>query len=87
MGTVNRAPTYPETASAQANQPDYWQNKGYGSCTKIEYSAGSVWTLGAPASALILKSGTINDVWEGPAAGMYGTASSKDISHVIVCVK
>jgi hypothetical protein len=45
-----------------------------------------VWALDAPASALVLKSARTNDVWVDPAPGMYGTATRKDISHVIVCV-
>jgi hypothetical protein len=44
-----------------------------------------VWDLGQDASALILKSDGIDDVWVNPMAGMYGTASAKDISHAIVC--
>jgi len=87
VGTVNRTPTYSEPATAQANSPRYWENLGYGSCTKYEVrdGFGSVWTLYGPASALILKSGTINDVWESPVAHLYGTASAKNISHAIVC--
>ena len=53
----------------------------------------SVWKMGtAPAgktfSLLVLKSSTVNDVWNNPLPGAkYGTASGKDISHVIVCKK
>jgi hypothetical protein len=39
------------------------------------------------AAALILKSARINDVWECPKAGLYATASAKDISDVIVCTQ
>jgi hypothetical protein len=38
-------------------------------------------------SALILKSGTINDVWVSSEAGMHGTAFAKDIRHVILCTR
>jgi hypothetical protein len=41
----------------------------------------------ASGSALILKSGTINDAWEDPESGLCGTASAQDISHAIVCTK
>jgi hypothetical protein len=90
VGIVNRTPTYSEPQIPRANQPEYWETeKDYGSRTKHEVGDdfGSVWTLAAPVSALIINSGTINDVWEGPVAGVYGTASAKDISHVIACVQ
>ena len=87
VGQVNRTPTYSELATRQANQPRYWEDQ-YGSCTKYEVDDdfGSVWTLADPASALVLKSDLTNEVWENPEPGMYGTASAKDISHVIMCV-
>src|SRR5690606_37357690 len=35
---------------------------------------------------LVLKSGTVNDVFERPTAGqVYNTISGKDVSHWIVC--
>jgi hypothetical protein len=88
VGIVNRTPTHIEPASPQANRPEYWESRGYGSCTKEEVGDvfGSVWTLDAPAGVLVLKSDDANFVWERPGDGMYGTASAKDISHVIVCV-
>lgn len=87
IGTVNRTPVYSERATVKANQPKYWEALGYGSCVKYEVDSGfgSVWTLDALASALILKSGTTNDVWRTSLPGMYGTPSAKDISHAIVC--
>ncbi len=89
LDTVNRMPTYSEPKSSKANQPQYWESRGYGSCTKEEVGDGfgSVWTLDAPVYALVLKSATVNDVWENPEAGMYGTASAKNISHVIICIQ
>ena len=87
IGTVNRTPVYSQSAVHQANQPKYWEALGYGSCVKYEVDSGfgSVWTLDALASSLILKSGTTNDVWRTSLPGMYGTPSAKDISHAIVC--
>ena len=87
VGTVNRLPTSSEPATEKANGPRYWEILGYGDCTKYEVpdGFGSVWTLSEPASALILKSDTVNDVWESPVAYQYGPASAKDISHAIVC--
>ena len=85
--TVDRMPDS-EPTSPRANQPQYWERRGYGTCTKeeVEDVFGSVWRLDEPANALILKSGTDNDVWVDPMGGLYGTASAKDISHVIVCM-
>ena len=87
VGTVDRSPDYSQPATVKANNPRYWENLGYGSCTKYEVrdGFGSVWTLDGPASALILKSDTTNDVWKDPVAHLYGPASAKDISHAIVC--
>jgi hypothetical protein len=87
IGTVNRNPNERHTATKEQNKPKYWENLGYGECTKTEVADdyGSVWYLDADASALILKSGLVNDVWVDPVAGQHGTASAKDISHVIVC--
>ncbi len=88
IGTVNRSPDQTLAANNKANKPKYWENLGYGKCMKqeVEDGFGSVWDLGADATALILKSGRVNDVWIDPMAGLYGTASAKDISHAIVCV-
>ena len=88
IGTVNRSPDERLSATAKANNPRYWEQAGYGKCTKTDLydGYGSVLELQEDASALILKSDGINDVWVGPTAGMYGTASAKDISHVIVCM-
>ena len=87
VGIVNRTPDSSEPHNPQANQPRFWENLGYGECTKreVEDDSGSVWDLGQEASALILKSGGSNDVWAPAEAGQYGTATAKDISHVIVC--
>jgi hypothetical protein len=88
IGTVDRNPDERHTATKRQNKPKYWENQGYGAqCTKSEVADdfGSVWDLGADASALILKSDRINDVWVDPTAGLYGTASAKDVSHAIVC--
>ena len=88
IGTVNRSPDQSLAANNKANNPKYWENLGYGECMKeeVEDGFGSVWDLGSDASALILKSDGIDDLWVDPMAGLYGTASAKDISHVIVCV-
>lgn len=87
IGTVNRNPDESLPATKRANRPRYWENLGYGECTKFEIADdfGSVWVLASDATALILKSDNINDVWVDPVAGQYGTASAQDISHVIVC--
>lgn len=86
-GGVNRSPTEEARTTPQSNNPRYWEHRGYGSCTKYSVSSdyGSVWTLSEPASALILKSGQTNYIWENPGAGDYGTPSGNDISHVITC--
>jgi len=85
---VNRRPTDSQLASSKENQPRYWEKFDFGDCVKEELDDiyGSVWELSSPASALILKSDRVNDVWLRPGAGQYGTASAKDISHAIVCV-
>jgi hypothetical protein len=74
-------------AGNKENEPKYWEQQGYGECTKTELddNYGSTWILSQDASALILKSGRTNDIWESPDAGEYSTVSGKDISHVIVC--
>jgi hypothetical protein len=84
----DRMPDRSERATSGANNPRYWENLGYGDCTKDEQDDdfGPVWALDAPATALILKSGRTNDVWVALGPGAYGTAAGKDISHVIVCV-
>jgi hypothetical protein len=93
IGTVDRNPDERLEAINQSNNPRYWERAPYnfGHCTKFEDGDdyGSVWEItgGENPSALILKSDGINDVWESPEAGMYGTASAKDISHAIVCTR
>ena len=93
IGTVDRNPDKRLEAINKANNPRYWERAPYsfGNCTKFELGDdfGSVWEImeGENPSALILKSDRINDVWESPEAGMYGTASAKDISHAIVCTR
>jgi hypothetical protein len=87
--TVNRIPDNKYSpATKEQNKPKYWENLGYGDCTKTEVVDdyyGSVWELLNGASALILKSDLVNDVWINPEPGYYGTASAQDISNVIVC--
>ncbi len=87
VGTVDRNPDESKRATSEANKPRFWERLGYGECSKFEVADdfGSVWNLEADASALILKSARVNDVWVAPTAGLYGTASAKDISHAIVC--
>jgi len=88
IGTVNRTPDEQLPAGSAQNTSEWWQHEGYGTaCTKYELPEdfGSVWDLEGGASALILKSGFVNDVWRAPNIGQYGTASAKDISHAIVC--
>ena len=90
IGTVDRSPDESLPATRDANKPRYWENGGYGdNCIKyeVEDDFGSVWEImsGEYPSALILKSGQINDVWIAPEPGYYGTASAKYISHAIVC--
>ena len=64
-----------------------------GSHGKVLASDKSVWQMGTPPtgkvfSLLVLKSATMNDVFYDPTpAGLYGTVSGKNISHVIVCKK
>ena len=89
IDTVDRNPTFSQRATSKENKPRYWERNGFGDCTKYEVADGfgSVLELRDDASALILKSGRVNDVWVDPMAGLYGTASAKDISHAIVCYK
>lgn len=77
---VNRTPDYRTIATPAANKASYWGDD----CVKYE-SGGLFWTLKYPARLLVIKSGTVNDVWNSPVAGKYSTASRKNISHVIVC--
>lgn len=91
IGTVNRSPDASLLATVQANRPRFWEREPYhfGDCAKYEVwdGFGSVWEVaeGDDLSALILKSDLTNDVWRDPEPGSYGTASAKDISHVILC--
>ena len=89
VGTVDRNPDERKPATTRRTSQGYWERLGliFGDCTKFEVvdDFGSVWDLEADASALILKSARVNDVWVAPTAGLYGTASAKDISHAIVC--
>jgi hypothetical protein len=93
-GLVLAAIASPASAAVnhEANHPSYWQTDTT-TCTKVEMTgAVSTWTLPAPVDGstyalLVLKAGTVNDVFVAPVAGVaYAPASGKDISHVIVCV-
>ncbi len=93
-GLALAAITSPASASVnhEANRPSYWQTDTT-TCTKVEVTGSlSTWTLPAPVDGssyalLVLKAGTVNDVFVAPVAGLaYAPASGKDISHVIVCV-
>ena len=76
----------------EANQPEYWQTDTT-TCTKVEMTgAVSTWVLPSPTDGtayalLVLKAGTVNDVFDTPITGVaYAPATGKDISHVIVCI-
>lgn len=83
--------------NSDLNQPSYYENLGYGTCTKTD-SPSTPYTLGAAPSGrywslLVLKAGSAqsNDDWNtlvpNPAPGQYDHPSGKDISHVITCSK
>ena len=85
---VDRNPDESAVATNKENKTRYWENEYGGTCYKYEVGDdyGSVWEItGGDPSALILKSGRTNDVWNTPDPGYYGTVSFKDISHAIVC--
>lgn len=81
--------------NAELNHPEYYENLGYGTCSKTE-NPDDPYTLGAPPAGmqwtlLVLKAGSeqSNDDWntmiEDPAPGQYVHPSGKDLSHVITC--
>ena len=85
---VDRTPDERAVATNKENKTRYWEKLYGGTCYKYEVGDdyGSVWEItGGDPSALILKSGRTNDVWNTPDPGYYGTVSFKDISHAIVC--
>lgn len=82
----------------ELNKPQYWENylkteKGYtfAECKKYEKSPKDAFTVpaadsDAPWVLLVLKSATVNDLFENPEVGKaYSTESGKDISHAILC--
>lgn len=65
------------------NQPDYWGDDCYKDDTP---SGGPSVYLDADYRLVVLKSGTVNDVFDAPRAGdVLTTRSGRDISHVIYC--
>lgn len=76
---VNRSPDKTEAFSPEANQASYWGEN----CVKYDQFSDP-YDLTVEAK-LIIKSATVNDIWYDAQPGLYGTASGKAISHVIVC--
>lgn len=79
--SVNRSPDSQVPFSPAANQVSYWCEDGF----KLDSGFSDPYQLTANASKLIIKSALVNDVWDNPAPGWYGTQSGKEISHIIVC--
>jgi hypothetical protein len=91
----------PQPWSEPTNHVEYWQNLGYGTCSKVDYpedtddttytmpsaQAGSAWTL------LVIKAAQTNEVYTNPTVGATYNAPAKDngnlreISHIITCVQ
>lgn len=77
------------------NQVAYWEDLGYGDCSKTELDdgVGSITLDPLPAGTaytlLVLKAGSgdgAHVVIEDPEAGVaYDHGTGKDLSHVIVC--
>jgi hypothetical protein len=79
------------TESSDKNHPEYWEDLGYGNCTKYE-SPGTPYILPAGTwTLLVVKAGSessTNDPhaeYHNPTPGPYYHPSGKTISHVIRC--
>lgn len=82
--------------SAAMNHESYWEDQGYGDCTKVEfwYDGVTSYTLpelpdGQMYTLLVLKAASgegANDLVLWPAPGTYMHSSDKDLSHIIYCV-
>jgi len=88
----------PEFWVGENGSTQCWKHEGGnpidgGSHGEVLADDKSVWQMGTPPtgvvfSLLVLKSGTMNDVFYDPTpGGLYGTVSGQDVSHVIVCKK
>ena len=94
FGLAAPAQAAPPLAAAQ-NHETYWENLGYGDCTKVELADGiGSYTLPSVSyplrySLLVLKAGSgadANDLVSFPTAGVaYTHDTDKDISHIIYC--
>jgi hypothetical protein len=92
---VAHAATQPWTEDT--NHVEYWQDLGYGTCTKVEEPGGTSYTLPASPSnstwsLLVVKAGSeYNQVYEDPTVGVAYDAPTnsqgnpRTVSHVIYC--
>ncbi|NIS36638.1 MAG: hypothetical protein GWO04_44885, partial [Actinobacteria bacterium] len=77
----------PATVGAQqqpeANDPAYWGDD----CFKIDEGTGDdTFRATRDYRLVVLKSGTVNDVFEDVEAGdVLSTASGRNVSHLILC--
>lgn len=85
----------PSPNNSNLNHPSYYEDLGYGTCTKDD-GASTPYSLGTPPSGnywtlLVLKAGSAssNSDWntliENPSPGNYVHPSGKQISHTISC--
>lgn len=83
-------------AGAQMNHESYWEDLGYGDCSKVELDGvGTTFVLddlpsGWMYTLLVLKAGSgaaANHLIDNPVAGVaYDHSTGKGLSHAIVCV-
>jgi hypothetical protein len=78
--SANRTPDRSVHFTPAQNNPLWWGSE----CYKLDDPADP-FPLGDTASTLVIKSGTTLDIWSNANAGLYGSASGKNISYVIVC--
>jgi hypothetical protein len=77
---VNRGPGQSVRFTPAQNNPLWWGAE----CYKLEDPADP-FPLDATAGTLVIKAGTTLDIWSNANPGLYGSASGKNISYVIVC--
>ncbi|MCR8671798.1 hypothetical protein [Agrococcus sp. HG114] len=95
LGVATPAQAAPPDSAAM-NSEAYWENLGYGDCTKVEYGDGvtsvTLPELSWPSeyTLLVLKAGSgtsANQLIMWPEAGVaYMHDSGKELSHIIYCM-
>lgn len=85
LGTHDTDPTV-EISTPQANNPDYWENLGYGTCEKTDESGTGPYILDDSQNwtLLLFKQANENIYWIDPTPG-HGYYDNSEWSHRIVC--